>query len=125
MLGASSRPDLRSRNFLISAGTIRTSRIVCGGMRFSPIYHPNSTWLNPKEHYPLLSAVVGTGAGGSVQLLLSSAADAYARGHGWEISRTYEEFGGRQLICGLDTRGLVGSCLWTKSFSLWMRLRIF
>ena len=23
------------------------------GMRFSPIYHPNSTWLNSKEHYPL------------------------------------------------------------------------
>ena len=23
------------------------------GMRFSPIYHPRSTWLNSKEHYPL------------------------------------------------------------------------
>jgi len=23
------------------------------GMRFSPIYHPDSTWLNSKEHYPL------------------------------------------------------------------------
>jgi predicted TIM-barrel fold metal-dependent hydrolase len=23
------------------------------GMRFSPIYHPSSTWLNCKEHYPL------------------------------------------------------------------------
>ncbi|HEY3835345.1 MAG TPA: amidohydrolase family protein [Bryobacteraceae bacterium] len=23
------------------------------GMRFSPIYHPNATWLNSKEHYPL------------------------------------------------------------------------
>jgi predicted TIM-barrel fold metal-dependent hydrolase len=23
------------------------------GMRFSPIYHPNSTWLNSREHYPL------------------------------------------------------------------------
>jgi predicted TIM-barrel fold metal-dependent hydrolase len=23
------------------------------GMRFSPIYHPNSSWLNSKEHYPL------------------------------------------------------------------------
>jgi len=23
------------------------------GMRFSPIYHPGSTWLNSKEHYPL------------------------------------------------------------------------
>jgi predicted TIM-barrel fold metal-dependent hydrolase len=23
------------------------------GMRFSPIYHSNSTWLNSKEHYPL------------------------------------------------------------------------
>ncbi|HMC59361.1 MAG TPA: amidohydrolase family protein, partial [Candidatus Solibacter sp.] len=23
------------------------------GMRFSPIYHPNSAWLNSKEHYPL------------------------------------------------------------------------
>ena len=23
------------------------------GMRFSPIYHPNSTWLNSKEHHPL------------------------------------------------------------------------
>jgi predicted TIM-barrel fold metal-dependent hydrolase len=23
------------------------------GMRFSPLYHPNSTWLNSKEHYPL------------------------------------------------------------------------
>jgi len=23
------------------------------GMRFSPIYHPSSTWLNSKEHYPL------------------------------------------------------------------------
>jgi predicted TIM-barrel fold metal-dependent hydrolase len=22
-------------------------------MRFSPIYHPHSTWLNSKEHYPL------------------------------------------------------------------------
>ena len=23
------------------------------GMRFSPIYHPKSSWLNSKEHYPL------------------------------------------------------------------------
>jgi predicted TIM-barrel fold metal-dependent hydrolase len=23
------------------------------GMRFSPLYHPSSTWLNSKEHYPL------------------------------------------------------------------------
>jgi predicted TIM-barrel fold metal-dependent hydrolase len=23
------------------------------GMRFSPLYHPNSAWLNSKEHYPL------------------------------------------------------------------------
>lgn len=23
------------------------------GMRFSPIYHPRSTWLNSKEHFPL------------------------------------------------------------------------
>ncbi len=23
------------------------------GMRFSPIYHPQATWLNSKEHYPL------------------------------------------------------------------------
>ncbi|MCS7023558.1 MAG: amidohydrolase [Bryobacteraceae bacterium] len=23
------------------------------GMRFSPIYHPQSTWLNSKQHYPL------------------------------------------------------------------------
>jgi predicted TIM-barrel fold metal-dependent hydrolase len=23
------------------------------GMRFSPIYHPDATWLNSKEHYPL------------------------------------------------------------------------
>jgi predicted TIM-barrel fold metal-dependent hydrolase len=23
------------------------------GMRFSPIYHPQSTWLNSKDHYPL------------------------------------------------------------------------
>ena len=23
------------------------------GMRFSPIYHPKSTWLNSKKHYPL------------------------------------------------------------------------
>ena len=23
------------------------------GMRFSPLYHPRSTWLNSKEHYPL------------------------------------------------------------------------
>ena len=23
------------------------------GMRFSPIYHPKSTWLNSKDHYPL------------------------------------------------------------------------
>jgi len=23
------------------------------GMRFSPIYHPSSTWLNSREHYPL------------------------------------------------------------------------
>jgi predicted TIM-barrel fold metal-dependent hydrolase len=23
------------------------------GMRFSPLYHPKSTWLNSKEHYPL------------------------------------------------------------------------
>lgn len=23
------------------------------GMRFSPIYHPKSTWLNSREHYPL------------------------------------------------------------------------
>jgi len=23
------------------------------GMRFSPIYHPKSTWLNSQEHYPL------------------------------------------------------------------------
>ena len=29
------------------------------GMRFSPIYHPKSTWLNSKE---ALSAVAGSGA---------------------------------------------------------------
>jgi predicted TIM-barrel fold metal-dependent hydrolase len=23
------------------------------GMRFSPLYHPDSTWLNSKDHYPL------------------------------------------------------------------------
>ena len=23
------------------------------GVRFSPIYHPQATWLNSKEHYPL------------------------------------------------------------------------
>ena|SRR5438132_13577858 len=23
------------------------------GMRFSPLYHPNSTWLNSRAHYPL------------------------------------------------------------------------
>lgn len=26
------------------------------GMRFSPIYHPHSTWLNSKAHYPLWRA---------------------------------------------------------------------
>jgi len=35
-------------------------------------------------------------------------------GHASVFSATYEEFGGRQLIWGMDTRGLVGSCLWIK-----------
>jgi len=33
------------------------------GMRFSPIYHPNSTWLNSKEHYPLWREAERLGAG--------------------------------------------------------------
>jgi len=32
------------------------------GMRFSPIYHPASTWLNSKEHYPLWSEAERLGA---------------------------------------------------------------
>lgn len=32
------------------------------GMRFSPIYHPNSTWLNSKEHYPLWRTAERLGA---------------------------------------------------------------
>ncbi len=32
------------------------------GMRFSPIYHPGSTWLNSKEHYPLWKEAERLGA---------------------------------------------------------------
>jgi predicted TIM-barrel fold metal-dependent hydrolase len=32
------------------------------GMRFSPIYHPKSTWLNSKEHYPLWKEAERLGA---------------------------------------------------------------
>lgn len=32
------------------------------GMRFSPIYHPTSTWLNSKEHYPLWKEAERLGA---------------------------------------------------------------
>ena len=32
------------------------------GMRFSPIYHPNATWLNSKEHYPLWKEAERLGA---------------------------------------------------------------
>ncbi|MBK9167700.1 MAG: amidohydrolase [Bryobacterales bacterium] len=32
------------------------------GMRFSPIYHPKSTWLNSKEHYPLWEEAEKLGA---------------------------------------------------------------
>lgn len=32
------------------------------GMRFSPIYHPESTWLNSKEHYPLWREAEDLGA---------------------------------------------------------------
>ena len=32
------------------------------GMRFSPLYHPNSTWLNSKEHYPLWKEAERLGA---------------------------------------------------------------
>jgi predicted TIM-barrel fold metal-dependent hydrolase len=32
------------------------------GMRFSPIYHPDSTWLNSKEHYPLWKTAEELGA---------------------------------------------------------------
>ena len=32
------------------------------GMRFSPIYHPKSTWLNSKEHYPLWREAQNLGA---------------------------------------------------------------
>ena len=32
------------------------------GMRFSPIYHPNATWLNSKEHYPLWQEAERLGA---------------------------------------------------------------
>jgi predicted TIM-barrel fold metal-dependent hydrolase len=32
------------------------------GMRFSPIYHPKSTWLNAKEHYPLWKEAERLGA---------------------------------------------------------------
>ena len=58
--GASGRPATPKIEFS------RSSAVTCGhlvrywvreqgfqGMRFSPIYHPNSTWLNSKEHYPL------------------------------------------------------------------------
>ena len=31
-------------------------------MRFSPIYHPKSTWLNSKEHYPLWKEAEKLGA---------------------------------------------------------------
>src|SRR6185369_12426488 len=32
------------------------------GMRFSPIYHPNSSWLNSPEHYPLWKEAERLGA---------------------------------------------------------------
>ena len=32
------------------------------GMRFSPIYHPKSTWLNSREHYPLWKEAERLGA---------------------------------------------------------------
>lgn len=32
------------------------------GMRFSPLYHPSSTWLNSKEHYPLWKEAERLGA---------------------------------------------------------------
>jgi predicted TIM-barrel fold metal-dependent hydrolase len=32
------------------------------GFRFSPIYHPDSTWLNSKEHYPLWKEAERLGA---------------------------------------------------------------
>lgn len=32
------------------------------GMRFSPIYHPASTWLNSREHYPLWKEAERLGA---------------------------------------------------------------
>ena len=32
------------------------------GMRFSPIYHPDSTWLNSKAHYPLWKEAERLGA---------------------------------------------------------------
>ncbi len=32
------------------------------GMRFSPIYHPQATWLNSKEHYPLWKEAERLGA---------------------------------------------------------------
>jgi predicted TIM-barrel fold metal-dependent hydrolase len=32
------------------------------GMRFSPIYHPKSTWLNSKEHHPLWKEAERLGA---------------------------------------------------------------
>jgi predicted TIM-barrel fold metal-dependent hydrolase len=32
------------------------------GMRFSPIYHPDSTWLNSREHYPLWKEAERLGA---------------------------------------------------------------
>jgi len=32
------------------------------GMRFSPIYHPDSAWLNSKDHYPLWKEAERLGA---------------------------------------------------------------
>lgn len=54
------------------------------GMRFSPIYHPKSTWLNSKEHYPLWRSGE---VGGRVQLLHCASSNADARRHGRPLSR--------------------------------------
>ena len=55
------------------------------GMRFSPIYHPKSTWLNSKDHYPLWKEAEKLGR--RVQLLHPPAPDADARRYGRALSR--------------------------------------
>ena len=77
------------------------------GMRFSPIYHPNSTWLNSKEHYPLWREAERLGAVFNFYILphqMPMLEDMAGRFPGVKI--VIDHLGKPDLQCGRSLGGL-------------------